>query len=121
MAYYKFRQIANFEYIADILNNSRLYCANVLKLNDPMEGMHLPYKDEENKLLPIYNIDDNSRICSFSATINSILLWVHYADMFKGLAIEFEPQFNLEKVNYQKNYLDTQEELFLKMIYIKQN
>ena len=102
LAFYKYRNMAKFEYIADILNNNRLYCANVFKLNDPMEGMHLPYKEEQSEISPIYNIDDNTRICSFSAKINSILLWVHYADMFRGIAIEFVPLQKLVKVKYQK-------------------
>ncbi len=41
MKLYKFKSLANFEYVADIIINKRLYAADFTELNDPMEGFLL--------------------------------------------------------------------------------
>lgn len=48
------------------------------------------------------------RICSYSSSIDNILLWSHYADSHKGICIEFDstklPTSISMKVHYQDEY-----------------
>jgi hypothetical protein len=50
----------------------------------------------------------SSRLCSFSTSLDNILLWSHYADSHRGLCIEFNanvlPFAASMKVNYQDEY-----------------
>jgi hypothetical protein len=49
-----------------------------------------------------------ARLCSFTSSIDNILLWSHYANSHKGLCIEFDaeqlPIASAMKVHYQDNY-----------------
>jgi hypothetical protein len=109
MKLYKFRSLENFERIEDILSHHRFYMTNWRELNDPMEGHFnsIYYNDDVNYkalLQDFINYKVSLKICSFSAIINPILLWLHYADQHKGIAIEIKLNpsryTNLYKVNY---------------------
>ena len=39
MILYKYRSLSNFEHVADIILNDRLYCPTYEELNDPFEGL----------------------------------------------------------------------------------
>ncbi len=40
MILYKYRSLANFEHVLDIILNQRLYCSTYPELNDPFEGIY---------------------------------------------------------------------------------
>lgn len=95
MKAYKFR--SNLDYAEDILLRKRLYCAKWKDLNDPMEGMFAytyAAGDEQAKVeaavRAIQDAKSGLLVCSLSRTFDSHLLWAHYADGFRGLAIEVE-------------------------------
>lgn len=111
MLLYKYRSFDNFEYIADILLNERLYCAEFSSLNDPCEGFYLlhppptRYSIGEPQSTYTVNISDSNsslfglnkqvdlnrkRVCSLSAKLDDIRLWSFYAGNHTGIAIEIE-------------------------------
>jgi hypothetical protein len=109
MKLYKFKSLNRFDQIEDIINRNRFYMANWRELNDPMEGHFTSIYDNDdvNYKTLLRNFIDykiSLRVCAFSKKINPILLWSHYADQHKGIAIEIsfdENQFtNLHKVKY---------------------
>lgn len=116
MRLYKFKSLQNFEHIADILCNNNLYASKFMDLNDPMEGMFEHFGLEEIYLDQIRSAKERVRICALSATMESPLLWAHYADGFKGICIEFDvglPSNELVKVKYSEfNYIVDQKENF---------
>ncbi len=103
MLLYKYRSIDNLWLTLDIILNNRVWCAKWDTLNDPLEGRyHAAFDDRFNSLVDKRR--DEWRICSFSASLDSFLLWSHYASGHKGIAIEVDIPVNapeLSKVNYQ--------------------
>ncbi|RUO69004.1 DUF2971 domain-containing protein [Pseudidiomarina sediminum] len=97
--YYKLRTLEQFERIADILVNNRLFCSKLRDLNDPMEGFF--HANIEGKgFSTLYVKGDPRRICSLSGSVQSIKLWSQYGDDHKGIAIRFEPETLPQKVTY---------------------
>ena len=90
MQLYKYKSLSNFEFVADILLNKRLFASDFNNLNDPMEGdFNRDYTSSEYSKI----ITDEMRkikICSLSSNMNNPILWAHYADGFKGICIEVE-------------------------------
>lgn len=86
---YKYRSLENFKYFIDIILYNRLYASPYKELNDPMEGMYL-YRDgelDEDIRNMIYNNKENLRICSLTKSKKDLLMWAHYANGHKGVAI----------------------------------
>lgn len=109
MKAFKFRSAAQVELAFDILLNKRLYCADWSNLNDPMEGRFLCFNRESEdarfQIVELIEKKKKMKICSLSGTIESSLLWAHYAGSFDGLAIEVElPEIGtcVKKVNYRQ-------------------
>jgi len=112
MKLYKFRSLENFDRIVDILVNKKFYLSKWNSLNDPMEGYFhyiifgtdIIYKDKIERFISDKN---ELRICSFTNAYHPILLWAHYANQHKGIAIEVtlnsRKYENLFKVKYGKN------------------
>ncbi|WP_409028831.1 DUF2971 domain-containing protein [Gracilimonas sediminicola] len=95
MRAYKFRSSNQIEYVFDILIKKRLHCADWKDLNDPMEGMYYYQgngrgKEIEEKVKGIRRAKRKYKVCSLSKTYDSHLLWAHYANGFKGVAIELD-------------------------------
>lgn len=115
MKLYKFRSLEKFDRIVDILINKNFHLSKWNELNDPMEGYfhyiiydtEISYKDRIERFIGDKN---GLNICSFSNTYHPILLWTHYANEHKGIAIEVtlnSKQYdNLYKINYGKNILE---------------
>ena len=125
MLLYKYRSFDNFEFIADIILNERLYCAHFENLNDPCEGIYLqnmwnrytsapagqgprpePRRLSSMEHYPEYaKYSNRERICSLSARIDDIRMWSFYSGNHSGIAfeIEFSDESNLEKINYMPN------------------
>lgn len=101
--YYKYFSGRNVQRIIEIFKSNRLYAAQFKNLNDPMEGYYLHNGSFSRDVINI--IRDNKqqiRICSFTKTDNSKLMWAHYANGFKGIAIGFdiEKGYNVEEIEY---------------------
>lgn len=100
MKLYKYKSLQNLWFILDVVFNRRLYCAHWTELNDPLEGRYEIYLGESSarfhdKMLDqIEGAKDQFRVASLSADPNNFLLWSHYADGHKGVALEIDIPFN---------------------------
>lgn len=86
---YKYRSLDNFKYFVDIVLKNRLFAAKYKDLNDPMEGQYYYSKGEldqsiRNKLL---RTKGDLRICSLSRIKDNQLMWSHYTNGHRGVAI----------------------------------
>jgi hypothetical protein len=99
---YKYRSITDFKRFIDIVVNQRLYAPKYEDLNDPMEG-HYIYSKRLNNFSPnlIYNEKIRLGICSLSKEKDNQLMWSHYADGDKGVAIGVKLKGNNEVVDVQ--------------------
>ncbi len=111
---YKFRPLANakdFCRLKNILKNGTFWCSNFWDLNDPMEGIYTTpyYKIIAN----IYKSKKRTKICSFSGkeAFSNPLMWSHYANGFKGVAVEVEIEVGkkieggkVEKIEYTNSF-----------------
>jgi hypothetical protein len=107
MKLYKFRQYGSDEdrnRVHRIINTGEFYLADRKRLNDPMEGFFEYYSEEDRqysqRVKDFLLAKRDLRICSFSNTYHPILLWSHYADGHKGIAIEI----TLNSKHYQDLY-----------------
>lgn len=86
----------NLWYVLDIAVRKRVYCAHWTQLNDPLEGHYELYFRSKDDLRRTHFEDaltsnrDRHRIASFSEDSSHSLLWSHYADGHKGVALEVE-------------------------------
>jgi hypothetical protein len=95
MKFYKYKSAENLWQIVDIFARGRLFCAKWDTLNDPLEGRYEVFFNskfpESDVLLEKLETRRNKyRIASFSSAPDNFLLWSHYADGHKGIAIEIE-------------------------------
>jgi hypothetical protein len=89
---YKYRSLDNFKNFVDILLKNRLYAARYKDLNDPMEGQYYYQsgtlsQSVRNKIL---QEKGELRICSLSRVNNNELMWSHYTNGQRGVAIGVE-------------------------------
>lgn len=103
MKLYKYRTISN-NTLAIFKTNS-LYLSPVSDLNDlydalvkynskRLSGMNYDSKKYENFI-------KNMRVCALSEVDDSILMWGHYSNSFKGLVIEIDiSKEKVHKINY---------------------
>ena len=96
----------NLDFVLDILLNGRLYCAEYQMLNDPLEGFFIEEIGQwvQIKSLGTFapvqtprqvsDLPDHRaiacRVCSLSRPLDNIVLWSHYADGHRGVAIELD-------------------------------
>lgn len=104
MNLYKYRSLDSWEFLLDILINSRLYAATFNSLNDPMEG-HFRYKSSHigyDLIEEIKHLKKQTRICSLSKTYYNDLLWAYYAGGHSGVVIDVTPNdmFDTFDVDY---------------------
>ncbi len=87
--HYKYRSLENFKNFVDIILNNRIYAAPYFKLNDPMEGLYIYDKGTVNHEMVSKIKGEKKRIgiCSLSRRSDSTLMWSHYANSHKGVAI----------------------------------
>lgn len=98
------------QHVFDILENNRLFCSSFDKLNDPMEGYfeavaknRSEFKEISLMVEEIVNHQSRYRVCSLSSDEKSHLMWAHYANGFRGVAVELDirKKVNLiEEVEY---------------------
>ena len=87
---YKYRSPQQLQFALDILLNKRLYASRVSDLNDPMEGLwHYSGKDIlwPKEIRYVDEQVEKYRVASLSANPTSTLMWSHYADSHRGIAI----------------------------------
>lgn len=96
MKAYKFRTAQNFDFVADIIINKRLYCSGAGALNDLREG-DIRVGDDRGREIKALDFGRRVsealrryRVCSLSKTFNNHLLWAYYAGGFTGMVIEVE-------------------------------
>ena len=96
MILYKYKSLENLWHILDIVVNTRLYCSSWKELNDPLEGRYEIYLGKKSKKLQsimevkIEKARDNLKIASLSKDVTNFLMWSHYANGHKGVAIEVD-------------------------------
>jgi hypothetical protein len=96
MKLYKYKSLTNLWHVLDVVLKQRLYCAHWSTLNDPLEGRYEIYLGDKSPRLQstmanrIEQARDGFRIASLSATPTNFLLWSHYAEGHKGVAIEVD-------------------------------
>jgi hypothetical protein len=107
MLAYKFRSSAQIARALDIIFERRLHCADWSTFNDPREGFFQYSPADQQKLQALRNAKQRYRICCLSKTIESRLLWAHYASGFDGLAIQVElPDHDHDVRIYDVTYED---------------
>ncbi len=105
---YKYKSLDNLMWILDIILNKRLYAAKYTELNDPMEGIFKHRGLHRNILADLKSEKDELRICSFSKSCNDSLMWAHYADGERGIAIGIKEEslilkngnYNIRNISY---------------------
>ena len=102
MLLYKYRGIQGFRFFADIILKNRLYASPYFDLNDPMEGRYLYSKSDgkidEDMARLLKGEKEKIRVCSLSRDPNNELMWSHYAEGHKGVAIGVEVNSKKHKV-----------------------
>jgi hypothetical protein len=86
---YKYRSLQNFKNFVDIILRNRLYASVYKEMNDPMEGQYYYRQGDYDRqvLRSIRENKRNLRICSLSRNNHHDLMWSHYADGHRGVAI----------------------------------
>lgn len=100
---YKFRTLDNFEFVLDIIVNKRLYAATFDTMNDPMEGFYTYDNDiPPDSLTALEEHKSSLRFCSLSMRNDNPLMWAHYTNGHRGIAIgvELDEGADLYGINY---------------------
>ncbi len=107
MKLYKFRPLADREDLKEIeeIIKTGFYCSDFLNFNDMNEGVFSINQDN----IDIGVIEKQKyKICSFSGknSLNSQLMWGHYANAGMGVVIEIEANNckNIKEVVYSDKY-----------------
>jgi len=102
---YKYRGVQNFRFFIDIILKNRLYASRYVELNDPMEGQYYYNKGEldRNTLRKIKDDKGDLRLCSLSRNNNNELMWSHYSEGHRGVAIGLKinrHQYDVRPIQY---------------------
>ena len=86
---YKYRSLDNFKNFVDIILKNRLYAAKYKDLNDPMEGQYYYRTGELNRDIRNKLLEEKGelRLCSLSQVKNNQLMWAHYTNGHRGVAV----------------------------------
>ena len=89
---YKYRGLSSFRFFVDIVLKNRVYAAPYFDLNDPMEGLYLYNAGELDRGIRSRLQDEKqkTRLCSFSERDDIELIWAHYAEGHRGVAVGVE-------------------------------
>ena len=104
---YKYRSLENFKNFLDIILKNRLYAAPYKDLNDPMEGKYYYPQGifDGSRREKLENDKEKLRICSLSRNNNHELMWSHYANGQRGVAIgvtvSFSEDYTVKPVQYE--------------------
>ena len=86
---YKYRSLDNFKNFVDIILKNRLYASKYKDLNDPMEGQYYYQTGELNRNIrnKLLEAKGELRLCSLSKVKDNQLMWSHYTNGQRGVAI----------------------------------
>jgi len=86
---YKYRSLDNFKNFVDIILKNRLYASKYKDLNDPMEGQYYYRTGELNRDIRNKLLEEKGdlRLCSLSKVKDNQLMWSHYTNGQRGVAI----------------------------------
>lgn len=101
--FYKFRSLDNFQFVLDIIVNQRLYAASLDTMNDPMEGFYTHESDmPEEAIIALEEHKKSLKFSSLTMYDNNPLMWAHYANGCRGVAIgvEFKDGVDFRNVIY---------------------
>lgn len=87
--FYKYRSLDNFKNFVDIILKNRLYAAKYKDMNDPMEGQYYYRTGELNRDIRNKLLEEKGelRLCSLSQVKNNQLMWSHYTNGHRGVAV----------------------------------
>jgi tetratricopeptide (TPR) repeat protein len=105
---YKFREVNNT--LIKSLKKNTIYFNNPTRFNDPFDCLLYRFP-HYNKSKPFKQVMDKIKLFCLSDTNDSILLWSHYANSHKGIAIGYKitedylsrNELIIEKVEYEEN------------------
>lgn len=86
---YKYKSLDNFKNFVDIILKNRLYAAPYKDLNDPMEGQYYYRTGELDRNIRRKLTEEKGmlRLCSLSRVNYNELMWSHYTNGQRGVAI----------------------------------
>ncbi|MCU7997288.1 DUF2971 domain-containing protein [Shewanella sp. SM95] len=87
----------------DILINQRMYAAAFDTMNDPMEGFYTSDEDiPQTSIEALEQHQKSLKFCSLSKYYNNPLMWAHYGNGCRGVAIgvEFKESDDMREVIY---------------------
>ena len=116
--FYKYRSLSQdgFFRCMDIIVKKRLYASRYPDLNDPMEGFYL-YPEGKLSEEMQYTLQEKKnaiRIVALSNRNDSTLMWSHYADGHKGVAIGVEidkKRLDVRQVTYGNHLTITEDNI----------
>lgn len=102
---YKYKSLQNFKFFVDIILKKRIYASKYKDLNDPMEGQYYYREGELKREIKekILSKKNEYRICSLSRINNNELMWSHYADGQRGVAVGVkidDAKYTVRQVHY---------------------
>jgi len=102
---YKYRSLDNFKNFIDIILKNRLYAAKYKDLNDPMEGQYYYRTGELDRNIRDRLAEEKGelRLCSLSRVNNNELMWSHYTNGQRGVAIGLridDTQYTVRPIQY---------------------
>ena len=102
--YYKYRNFKDTKHLIDIFENKRLFASDFDKFNDPMDSFFEHYNEANELLEDMKTSKLKNKILSLCKSPTNILMWTHYADEHKGIAIGIEiSSEKVHKVKYSKD------------------
>lgn len=103
----------------EALSKRRLKVSPIDELNDPFEYLSLDLGDKSVRAWATQfrkTVSQDNGIISFSKNWHQPLMWAHYADSHKGLALGFEvPDNLLFKINYVENRIKPEKDVDFSM------
>lgn len=86
---YKYRSLDNFKRFVDIILKNRIFASEYKNLNDPMEGQYYYQSGELDSRIrnKLYEEKGKLRLCSLSKVRDNQLMWSHYTNGQRGVAI----------------------------------
>jgi len=96
----------DFYRLEKILRTGKFWCSQFYELNDPMEAIFRIEAGNDWNVGKIFKDKKKYKICSFagSEALKDARMWAHYANGFKGVAIEVEIKDENDSGVYKVNY-----------------
>ncbi len=108
-------KFTNIDFVLDIINNQFIYLSSPLNFNDPLDSYFVTLigrrPNLETKAFLGEYLEMSKKIFVFCGTnednIDNVLMWSHYGDCHKGVALKYKvPENllgNLDYVSYEKH------------------